>query len=939
MPEYRRYGSRDDVIAKDGDYGFVGFNNRLRPDQLTKGTLADAQSVRLDRNGEAQVRKGIELIEAPFAVGGDVLRLPTSEEIGTDVTRLPTTIRSASLTSNIASIVIDDPAVEPGYDFQSGDEVTVEGISFGVGETDPNGTFILLSVTDVGTTSTLTYTLTGNNVASYGVAIVLPQVLNFTLNGLTTNPVIGSKMIFDIGQVTEVYASTAFSDPNSSSSESIIIASNLKAVAKDLESNVVTDIYYPLGETVPPLSDMIQAFNKVFIFRDGNTALEWDGIYTSLAVTDLVVDGTYSITDLGTTTQAEWNTIAGTTAVTYAVNDPITVDAVGTGTGTARSAFTLVKSGTYTQPVEINCLPGQFAITNSIASVAGSHDVKVGDDITVMSASISGATGADSGLTVGQDYVVNKVFTLGSAITTITLAVNNGLEGPGDFEGLYKYTLTTAIAHNLVNGEPIIMDLWVDDVPSKGTFFNRSFFVQGVPSSTTFTIYAEFDTTITPATYLNARVAINAGFQFVLDSRTVTTHVNDGASLVTDPIFTKRVSVGLGFTHMPAPPYATYHQRRLVMPFKYSVDATKGQYTYRKILDEVIISDIIDSDTYDEIYSQYRFNAGTADYTVGLHSFSDNSLLVFNRNSIHTVQNTVNLQGSVAKLLTNEVGCVARKSIIQVGNQVIFLSDNGVYGTQFLDEYNLRGTETPMSEAINETINRINRNHWEESRAVYLDNRYYIAVPLDCTVNGVLVEAQRNNAILIFNFLNAQWESIDMVADETGGVNKEWDIENLIVAGNGSARGVYAINQLGGIHKLDTRLDGRDRVVTSIGQPATTHSVPASITTRQYTLGAMDRKNWKQFEMHVESSSTNTSNFDISAETENPDSDIPLQSLSDYISGDSLPAGEDVSIRARIGNRRGYGIQYTINNTQGRPKIRAIETNGSISFRSTQSAE
>ena len=921
MPEYRRYGSRDDVIAKDGDYGFVGFNNRIRPDQLTKGTLADAQSVRLDRNGEAQVRKGIELIEAPFAVGGEVLRLPTSEEIGTDVTRLPTTIRSASLTSNIASIVIDDPAVEPGYDFQSGDEVTVEGIAFGVGETDPNGTFILLSVTDSGTTSTLTYTLTGVDVASYGVAIVLPQVLTFTLNGLTTNPVIGNKMIFDIGQVTEVYASTAFSDPNSNSSESIIIASNVKAVAKDLESNVVTDIYYPLGETVPPLSDMIQAFNKVFIFRDGNTALEWDGIYTSLAVTDLVIDGTYSITDLGTTTQAEWNTIAGTTGVTYAVNDPITVDAVGTGTGTARSAFTLVKSGTYTQPVQIDCLPGEFAITNSIASVSGSHDVKVGDDITVMSASISGATGADSGLTIGQDYVVNKVFTLGEAFTNITLAVNDGLEGPGDFEGLYKYTLTTEVAHNLVSGEPIIMDEW----DPNGVAFNGSFFAQGIPDSTNFIIYTDFNITPNANSYANARAGINAGFQFVLDSRTVTTHVNDGASLVTDPIFTKRVSVGLGFTHMPAPPYATYHQRRLVMPFKYSVDAIKGQYTYRNILDEVIISDIIDSDTYDEIYSQYRFNAGTADYTVGLHSFSDNSLLVFNRNSIHTVQNTVNLQGSVAKLLTNEVGCVARKSIIQVGNQVIFLSDNGVYGTQFLDEYNLRGTETPMSEAINETINRINKDHWEESRAVYFDNRYYIAVPLD--------DAQRNNAILIFNFLNSQWESIDMVD------NVDWDIENLIVAGNGLARGVYAINQLGGIHKLDTRLDGRDRVVTAIGQPDTTSSVPASITTRQYTMGTMDRKRFNQFELHVESSSTNTSDFDMSAETENPDANIPLAPLSSYVDGDSLDAGEDISIRSRLGNYRGYGIQFTINNTQGRPRIRAIETNGSISFRSTQSAE
>ena len=938
MPEYRRYGSRDDVIAKDGDYGFVGFNNRLRPDQLTKGTLADAQSVRLDRNGEAQVRKGIELIEAPFAVGGEVLRLPTSEEIGTDVTLLPTTIRRAELLADVMELFLD-PLTEQGHEFAVGENITVEGLAFTSPDPDPNGTFVVTDVVDGTVNQKVKFDLTGTGPVTYSGPVVLPINLAFNLTPARGSAIAGYNMIFDIGQVTEVYASTSFSDPNSNSSESIIIASNVKAVAKDLESNVVTDIYYPLGETVPPLSDMIQAFNKVFIFRDGNTALEWDGIYTSLAVTDLVVDGTYSITDLGTTTQAEWNTIAGTTAVTYAVNDPITVDAVGTGTGTARSAFTLVKSGTYTQPVQIDCLPGQFAITNSIATVAGLHDVKVGDDISVMSASISGVTGADSGLTIGQDYVVNKVFTLGSAITDITLAVNNGLEGPGDFEGLYKYTLTTAIAHNLVNGEPIIMDSWVDAPPSTGTDFNGSFFVQGVPSSTTFIIYTDFDVTIDAAIYADARVGIDSGFQFVLDSRTVTTHVNDGNSLLTDPIFTKRVSVGLGFTHMPAPPYATYHQRRLVMPFRYSVDAIKGQYTYRKILDEVIISDIIDSDTYDEIYSQYRFNAGTADYTVGLHSFSDNSLLVFNRNSIHTVQNTVNLQGSVAKLLTNEVGCVARKSIIQVGNQVIFLSDNGVYGTQFLDEYNLRGTETPMSEAINETINRINRNHWEESRAVYFDNRYYIAVPLDCTVNGVLVEAQRNNAILIFNFLNAQWESIDMVADETGGVNKEWDIENLIVAGNGSARGVYAINQLGGIHKLDTRLDGRDRVVTSIGQPATTHSVPASITTRQYTLGAMDRKNWKQFEMHVESSSTNTSNFDISAETENPDSDIPLQSLSDYISGDSLPAGEDVSIRARIGNRRGYGIQYTINNTQGRPKIRAIETNGSISFRSTQSAE
>ena len=933
MPEYRTYGALDNVIAKDGDYGFVGFNNRFRPDQLKPGFLADARNIRLDRNGEAQVRKGIELIEAPFAVGGDVLRLPSSNEIGTDITILPTTIRRAEVVSSVMELFLD-PLSEQGHLFEVGQIVEVEGLEFTGPQSDPNGTFAVTSVVNGTANQKVKFNFTGIN-TTYRGPVVLPLNLAFNLTLVRGSAVAGYNMnISDSAEVTEVFASTAFSDPNNNASESILIASNVKVVAKDLLSETVTDIYYAPGETVPPMSDMIQAFNKVLIFRDGNTALEWDGLYDELTVDELVTDRSYSITDLGDTTQTDWNIIAGTTAVTYEVNDTITVDAVGTGTGKARSAFTLVKSGVYTQPVQIDCLPGEFAITNSIASISGSHDVKVGDDITVMSASISGVTGADSGLTIGQDYVVNKVFTLGEAITTISDAVNNGPEGPGDFEGLYKYTLTTGVAHNLVSGEPIIMDLWEDDGNSKGTFFNGSFFAQGVPSSTTFTIYADFDTAPSAASYEDARVAINAGFQFVLDSRTVTTHVNDGDSLVTDPIFTKRVSVGLGFSHMPAPPYATYHQRRLVMPFRYSVDAIKGQYTYRKILDEVIISDILDSDSYDEIYAQYRFNAGTADFTVGLHSFSDDSLLVFNRNSIHTVQNTVNLQGSVAKLLTNEVGCVARKSIIQVGNQVIFLSDNGVYGTQFLDEYNLRGTETPLSEAINQTINRINKNYWQESRAVYFDNRYYIAVPIDGTDSqGGVVTARRNNTILIYNFLNKQWESIDTVD------NPDWDIENLIVAGEGDNRGVYAINQLGGIHKIDSRLEGADRVVTVIGQDAETYNIPASITTRNYTMGTMERKKFNQFEMHVESSEVNSSNFDISAEVENPDANIVLPPLSSYVKGDALSAGEDASIRARIGNYRGYGLQFTINNTQGRPRIRSIEVNGSISYRSTVSAE
>ena len=659
MARYDKFGALDDAIGTDGDYGFLGFNNRLRPDQLSRGMLADSRNMRLDRNGEAQVRKGVELVLAPLAVGGDALTLP-----------------------------FDLPTVG-----QEGDGITA---------------------------------------------------------------------ILDDDAVNAIYGSCAYSNPNDVTGQYIIIASNAKAIAINVADSTTTDIAYPSGVFVSQSVDMIQAFNKVFIFRNGRTALEWDGDFT----------------------------------------------------GTP--AFTKVASGAYSQPKQLS--PTKVDIvdgkaTATFVNLAAMNGLNVGDKFIIESA------GSPATFTIGTEYLVAS---------------------------------------------------------RDNTLFKITFFVQRA-----------------------------------------------NATNVSGVILQQRVSVGLGFSHMPAPPFATYHQRRLVMPYRFEVNDAVDSFTSRGILDEVIASDILDTDTYDRIYAQYRFNAGTADYIVGLHSFAEDSLLVFNRNSIHLVQNTINLEAASTRLLTNEVGCVARKSITQVGNQVIFLSDNGVYGTQFLDEYNLRGTETPLSEPINETIKRINKEAWEQSVAVYFDNRYYIAIPLD--------DATKNNAILIYNFLNQQWESVDT----TNNVN--WDMEGLVVAGDGSDRGVYAINQLGGIHRLDYRVDGVDRIVTAIGEDANGVDIEAAITTRQYTLGSMERKKWREFDMHVQSSDTNDSDLSIQVETENPDATTVIGTLSSF-NGSVLPAGEDVSIRGRIGNKRGYGIQFTFNNTTGRPRIRAIEVDGSATFRSTNKA-
>lgn len=794
MPEYRTYAGLDDRISKDGDVGFVGFNNRIRPDQLPPGILADAQNLRTDRRGEAQVRKGIDLIVSPLSSGAAALTLPFTL-VADDTSVTATQTGGAVVLTNVAAT-----------NFPSSGTVNVSGVSGLTPAVNGDRAFTKNSSTQI-TISDQTYSGTAS-----GTATVKFGILND-------------------GAVNAIYGSCAFSDPNASASQYIIFAANTKAVAVNIATGVASDLGYPSGVTVTAAGSMLQAFNKVFIFRNGETALENNlkississAIVTGSSNTATITTSTnhnlltgdiVTINNLGFSTtdpngSGKSITKTGDTTFTYSLTASGDETYTVSSTSIVATDFTKVASGTYTQPV--NLAATGFTITNGIATVTVSNTLSAGDTIELITAG-------------------------GSTLT-------------------------------------------------KGTTFTVS-------------------------------EASSSEFKFFVNT--------DDVSNQTDVHFIKRVSVGLGFSHMPAPPYAVYHQRRLVMPFKFSVDASADSFTARGILDEVIASDILDTDTYDQIYAQYRFNAGEADFNVGLHSFTEDSLVVFNRNSIHLISNTTSLQGASTKLLTNEVGCVARQSITQVGNKIIFLSDNGVYSTQFFDEYNLRGTETPLSEPINVTIQRINKDYWQNSVGVYFDNRYFLAVPVDTST--------KNNAIIIYNFLNQQWESIDQVADA------DFHVSNLLVVGEGADRGVYVVNDLGGVQKLDERVDGIDRVVTQIGGAEKTLDVPGSLTTRQYTLGNLERKNWKQFEMHLESDTSAVSNFDIAAETENPDANLDLGKLSDFV-GSTLAEAEDVSIRGRIGNRRGYGIQFTLNNTIGRPKIRAIEADGAISFRSTNKAE
>jgi len=309
---------------------------------------------------------------------------------------------------------------------------------------------------------------------------------------------------------------------------------------------------------------------------------------------------------------------------------------------------------------------------------------------------------------------------------------------------------------------------------------------------------------------------------------------------------------------------------------------------------------------------------GIADYVQWVHPFTDDNAVVFNRNSIHLISGLSGSLGDISlKEITREAGLVAQKSVVTIGNKIFFLSDNGAYATEFGDLYNLRGAGLPLSDPIDPIIKRINTDYAQNAVAVYHDNRYFLAVPLD--------DATTNNAILVFNLLNQQWESVDLVAGDG------WDVSNLISTGAGGVNKLYAVNKLGGIHILEDRLDDVDYVALGAGIPAASVRPTCYSTTRQYNFGSSDRKKFNSFEIHTESSDTNTSNATIAIETENTDSTITLGTLSGYL-GSALAISEDASVRGRIGNMRGYGIQTTFTPSQGRPLLRMVRINAMPSF-------
>ena len=170
-----------------------------------------------------------------------------------------------------------------------------------------------------------------------------------------------------------------------------------------------------------------------------------------------------------------------------------------------------------------------------------------------------------------------------------------------------------------------------------------------------------------------------------------------------------------------------------------------------EVPDAVYFSDILDVTNWDLVNNQIRIGAGDGEPIIALKAWQETNLLIFKRRGIWVV-NCDPTQASAAAFtvakIHNTIGCVARRSVCQLGQDVWFLSRNGVMSVQKQIATAINVVATPMSQAIQDVVLRIRWDHAHKSVAAVYNNYYLLSVPID---------SNEPDTVLVFHYMTGGW--------------------------------------------------------------------------------------------------------------------------------------------------------------------------------------
>jgi len=177
--------------------------------------------------------------------------------------------------------------------------------------------------------------------------------------------------------------------------------------------------------------------------------------------------------------------------------------------------------------------------------------------------------------------------------------------------------------------------------------------------------------------------------------------------------------------------------------------------------DRVAVSDILEFNQYDAALFDFKVNAGDGDELTRVMRWVNRTVLLFKSNSVSGFFNVSgNMSDAYIDSISDVRGCVAPKSAVRIGGDVLFLSKGGVYRVLQVVQDRTDVADVSATEKIRPLMERVNWDAAACAAGAVLGKYYYLALPID--------GSETNNVVVVMNTVSNAWESVDYYANENG---------------------------------------------------------------------------------------------------------------------------------------------------------------------------
>jgi len=303
-------------------------------------------------------------------------------------------------------------------------------------------------------------------------------------------------------------------------------------------------------------------------------------------------------------------------------------------------------------------------------------------------------------------------------------------------------------------------------------------------------------------------------------------------------------------------------------------------------------SDILDASTWLSSNSVVVGGADGQEITA-IAPYYDNGIIVFKPGKTYLVTADPAATSAASwsiQILSDTIGCVARRSVAQVNSDVVFYAADGLRSVQrsLSDDFSV--VALPFSEPVKDIIQLVNRSQYSKINAVFHNGRYYIALPLgaDANVTKTLVFNS------IFNAFEGLWTMTPARMVETN------------YAADGVRLALVTTNSRVGVH-MDHKDNDEDEETEDYKDFGTAYA--SSLTTKDWNMGdPFGRKHGSNFEIEFADSGSDEVDIYIKRDSDN----APVLVLSDYDAAGSrltLPIILPTSLPASVVKRKALDLR------------------------------